>query len=1047
MSVPDLRIRLLGPLEVLDGEDRVALPPSRKTRALLTYLVATERPHARSALCDLFWQNVHDPRAGLRWALSKLRSALTVGGMEPIGSARDQVEFKSNTAEVDLLTVRALVPGDPNEASTEALKEAGRAFRGEFVEGLELPRCHEYEAWCLGVREGLRRLHVSIHHTLSRRLRSDPEAAIHHAYARLAVDPYSEEAYITAMEILADAGRADRGLELYDRCRSMLSRRLRAPPSEALEVARRRLRSDSPPQAQPRPKGGSVGGTDAVARALAALPEPEHLPHPRKEEPPLVGRTVELQALSSILRRSAADGTGRAVLVTGEPGIGKTRLLREVAARVRASGGWVLSGPVFESEEVRSYGPWIDLLRKVPSVAIDPEVRGSLSGLLGELGRDPDPGGPTERVQLFDAAAHLLRRLAEARAPALVILDDAQWLDSSSTALLHYLVRTLKDTPLVFTLASQEAEIRRGSAMARMLRSLKEGDHLDRIDLRPLGAEDTEALVRALDTSLDSSWVFAVSEGNPFFALALAASLREGVQRTPGTVRDELHDRLARLDAGARSLLPWAAALGRAFDVPTLVRVVERPAHDVVSAMHELERRGIVRAIGADRFDFVHSLLRQAAYDRPSKPVRRQIHRSIANALDGLERGQGRMPGALAHHAELGGLPAVAAAAYAEAAQDSLWVFAFDEAAILVERGLAQAGQLSGESRIALEMDLLRIYCFRSMQERRPGDAEDRVRRIVEQAASRSLTSVVARGHACLMELQYQRGAYHHAGESSLLYAEAGRESGPGTAARALSEAAACLLLLDQAPDDARRLAEEASRVVEEHGLEVEAVALARALLHHHHGELPEASRAFQEVARLCRRTQDRWWEIPAITRRLMVALDQGDAEGARTLAVTALDLAERMHDQVEGVFARGLGAIAAVGTEEGVKGEDGESDELRELDDALRELRELDSLWKIAQLQTYAAEIDIRRGRVHPARRRAEEALEAAQALKRPSLVALSLALLARCAAMDGDLEAAARHLDAPEMSRPEHRLSYRARTEIERAREVVAAGISNNH
>jgi DNA-binding SARP family transcriptional activator/tetratricopeptide (TPR) repeat protein/nucleoside-triphosphatase THEP1 len=1041
MGASNLHILLLGPLEVRKGDEPVGLPPSKKARALLAYLVASERPQARSALCDMFWQDVHDPRAGLRWALSKLRAVLDAGDNGPIATAGDRVGFDAGSVRVDLLEVRAQVPGDPGEASTEALREAARTFRGDFVEGLDLPRCHRYEAWCLGVREHLRRLHLSVHATLVERLREEPEVAISHAYTRLTLDPYSEEAYLAAMELLAETGRSDKALELYERCRRMLRRRLKSSPSEALETARRRLMSRPRGVEEKRAEGGLAGKAraDVLARALKGMPDPEHLPRPGEGEPPLVGRSEELESLMGVLERSASGGRGGAVLVTGEPGIGKTRLLREAVGRLGTSGGWVLSGPIFESEEVRPYGPWVDLLRQVPSAALDEEVRRSLRGLLEEPGRAVRSDRPTQRTQLFEAAARILRRVLGARAPGLIVLDDVQWLDSSSTALLHYLARSLGESPLVFALAARDREIRGGSAVARMLRSLEDAGRLERIGLRPLDATDTKALVQAVDMALDPTAVFSTSEGNPFFTLAVATSLREGVSRTPSNVRDELHDRLARLEPGARSLLPWAAALGRAFDLSTLVRVVGRPAAEVVNAMDELERRGIIRAAGTDRLDFAHSLLRQAAYDRPSEPVRRQIHRSIASALDQAEAGEGRMPGAVAHHAELGGLPAVAAAAYAEAAEHSLWVFAFDEAALMVERGLAQVGELSGEARLSLEMDLLRIYTFRSMQDRRPDDVEERVRAITEAAAVGALTGVVARGHACLMELQYQRGAYDRAEESSLLYAEAGRESGPATAARALSETAACLLLLDQAPDDARRLTEEASRVAEEEGLVVEGVALARALLHHHQGQLPEASRAFQKVIELCRRAQDRWWEAPAMTRRIMVALDRGDPREAREQALEAGELAERMNDGTEAAFARGLGAVAIAALHAEGEGEDRASEGWPEVEEALRELRELDSLWKIAQIQSYAVHEELRRGRANTAGERAEEALEAARALKRPSLLALSRALLARCSVLAGEMEEAERHLSSPEVARPDHGLSARARREIAQARHEI--------
>ncbi len=1036
MTPPQLHIRLLGPLEVLDGDARLELPPSKKARALLAYLAVTGRPHARGALCDLFWPEVNDPRAGLRWALSKLRGVVHDGERRPICAGRNQVELAVDAVDVDLHRVQSVVSGDPAAASTEALSEAIRAFRGDFAEGLDVPGCHQYEAWCLGTRERLRNLRLSIHATLAGRLRNDPDEALSHALSRLSLDPFSEEAYIAAMDLLAEAGRVDQGMALYERCRRMLSEDLGVPPSDELRSARRRLRT------QPRPvpttkvaRSTDPDGTDGLAGALAELPSPEHLPAPEDDEPPLVGRTSELTSLVWVIERSLSDEAGGLALVVGEAGIGKTRLLREYVQKVRAAGGWVLSGPVFETEAVRPYGPWADMLRQVPEGAFDRETRSGLSGLLEHTGSKPDPDGPAERAQLFDAVARLLRRVVEARTPGLVVLDDIQWLDTSSIALLHYVTRTLASTPLVLALAARGEEIASGSAVARMLRSLDETDRLVRVLLQRLDASDTETLVHAVDAELDPTQIFATSEGNPLFTLAVASSVREGIHRTPANIEEELRDRLERLEPGARSLLPWAAALGRAFDVPTLVQVVERPTHAIVEAIGSLERSGILRATGADRFDFTHSLLRQAAYGQPSEPVRRQIHRSIAGTLDAADRSGGRMPGAVAHHAELGGLSEVAAGAYVEAAEECLWVFAFDEAATMVERGLSEVATLPDEARIPLEIRLLQLHTFRSMEAGRPEGLEARIRQVTEEARRQGLRQAVARGHACLMELEYQRGAYDEAGRNSLLSAEAGRDGEPATAARTLAETATCLLLLDQAPEEARRLGSEALRLAAEHGEEIDVVALAGALLHHYEGELEKASADFRQVIRLGRRHKDRWWELPAMTRMIMVELDRGEPDHARERARETEKLAEQMDDAVEAAFARGLGAIAGervrIGenlTQDGPGGMDA-------LTAALHDLRELDSLWRIGHVQAYAAEVELQQGHVDAARPRVAEALEVARTLQRPSLLALARALWARCDAMEGDLESAARHLNTPEITQPEHRLARRARVGIEQA------------
>jgi DNA-binding SARP family transcriptional activator/tetratricopeptide (TPR) repeat protein len=1051
MKPQRLEIRLLGPLEVREAGAALDLPPSKQARALLAYLVATGRPHSRSALCDLLWKDVTDPRAGLRWALSKLRAVVDGKESPRILASGNRVGFDLEQAVVDFDRVRSAVSDRPIETPLDALAEAARAFRGDFLEDLDLPNCHEYQTWCLGMRERTRKLHLSILRSLTERLRSeDPDAALRHALMRLRLDPLSEAAYIAAIDVLGELGRVDPGVELYEQCRRMLSEDLGASPTPELIAARRRLRQRGgrsgrdPTAPAPAPESAEQHvrktAPDELPQALAELPPPDGLPEPGPSDPPLVGRAAELAILSGLARRAETDAARTVILITGEPGIGKTRLLRELVREARSVGGWVLSGPVFETEEIRPYGPWIDLIRSLPPIARDEDLGRGLGALLTDPRLKRSDHGLAERAELFEAVARLFGTLLEARAPGLVVLDDVQWLDASSAALLHYVARTLRGSRLLIALAAREEEIEEGSAAARTVRSLKEKELLRRLPLRRLDASETASLVRALDMAADPGRIFAASEGNPLFTLAMTTSFREGATRTPATIEEELWDRLDRLDRGALALLPWAAALGRAFDVPTLAQAVDRPPAEIVQAIDHLERRGIIRATGADRYDFTHSLLRQAAYRRTSEPGRRMIHRSIAQVLDSAARAEQRSPGALAHHAELGGLGELAARSYLEAAEHSLWLFALDEAAAQVTRGFAQLEGLPDEARIPLEMGLLRVLGFRSMRDRRPADLESRVRRTTEQARRCCrLPGVVAVGHAVLMELEYQRGAFSDAARSSLRSAEAGRDSEPDTAIRALAETAACLLLLDQAPEDARRLASEAFALADQHGIEMDVLALARALLHHHDGALEDAARAFQEVIRLGRRARDRWWECPALTRMIMVELDREDAESALTRAREAEELAERFGDETEAAFARGLCGVAAAWPRTDAAPERSEAGTLEAVDDALRELRALDSLWTIGHVQAYAAEVELARGRTEAARERAEEAVRAARTINQPSLQALARSLLAQSAALEGSADRAAQHLEAREVVRPPYVLSHRARRALRRARAVA--------
>src|SRR5438552_12329714 len=129
-----VEIRLFGNLEVLRNGRALPLPASKKTRALLGYLIATNRPHLRTHLCDMFWEGPDDPRAALRWSLSKIRSVLDEPDPPLFSADHDQAAFNMSAASVDLLTVRAATGRDVTAANTEVLKRTTELLRGEFLD-------------------------------------------------------------------------------------------------------------------------------------------------------------------------------------------------------------------------------------------------------------------------------------------------------------------------------------------------------------------------------------------------------------------------------------------------------------------------------------------------------------------------------------------------------------------------------------------------------------------------------------------------------------------------------------------------------------------------------------------------------------------------------------------------------------------------------------------------------------------------------------------------------------------------------------------------
>src|SRR5262245_3779073 len=238
-----VEVRLLGELEVRHGGRVQQLPASKKTRALLGYLVATGRPHLRESLCGLLWDGPDDPRAELRWCLSKIRPLLDAGGGH-LAADRERAGFVAGPVHVDTAGVRELAAAGVETAPIETLRAAAALFRGELLEGLDLPACFRYHEWCVGEREALRGVRTGILGQLVGRLSGaagDLDEALRWARERVRFDPLTEAAHVDVVRILGRLGRTREALAQYDTCRRILESELGARTSPALEEARREL--------------------------------------------------------------------------------------------------------------------------------------------------------------------------------------------------------------------------------------------------------------------------------------------------------------------------------------------------------------------------------------------------------------------------------------------------------------------------------------------------------------------------------------------------------------------------------------------------------------------------------------------------------------------------------------------------------------------------------------------------------------------------------------------------------------------------------------
>src|SRR6266487_4310420 len=337
--------------------------------------------------------------------------------------------------------------------------------------------------------------------------------------------------------------------------------------------------------------------------------------------PVLVGRDAEVAQLRSVLARAAAGQPGT-VLVAGDAGVGKTRLVAEVLGDAGEIGAVALAGGCLDVVEgVLAYAPMVEALRPLARILDPDELERVLGGARGELARlvpELDPQAGTEGAsallapaRLFELLLGMLHRLAE-RAPVLLVVEDLHWADQSTRDLLGFLVRNLR-AGVALVLTCRSDELRPGHPLRPFLAELNRGGRAERLELGRLGRRELAELVAGILGEPPSAGlareILARSEGNPFFAEELLAARREGT-RLPTALRDLLLARVDALPEPAQRVLAAAAVAGSRVD-------------------HEL----LAAATGQDDGELV-PLLREAVDGQLLPAQREPLHAAYARALD-----------------------------------------------------------------------------------------------------------------------------------------------------------------------------------------------------------------------------------------------------------------------------------------------------------------------------------------------------------------------------------------------------------------------------
>ena len=437
----------------------------------------------------------------------------------------------------------------------------------------------------------------------------------------------------------------------------------------------------------------------------------------------LVGRSAELAQLEAVVR-DAVEGRPSLAFVAGESGVGKSRLVGELARRARAEGVRVLSGDCVDlGESELAYAPLVGALRPLvrdgdPAVdALPPALRAGLASILPTLGSGRGDDGQDASLQgrLFEALLELLDRLGE-ETPVLLVIEDLHWADRSTRGFLTFLARTLCTERLAVVATYRSDELHRRHPLRPLLAELERDPATRRLQLEPFTREElSEQLAEILGSPPDAGLVERVhvrSEGNPLFTEEILAAGLDGRGTLPPTLRDALMLRIERLSPDAQELL--RLLVGSAMDHELLSATSTLDPRALRDALRETIASNIVVADEDDRYRFRHALLREVLLDDLLPGERTELHRTLARALEeriaGQETPDAHLAAQVAHHWHHTGDHAAALAATVRAADAAERVNAIGEAATLLERALEFWEQVPEQQRPegVDQIDLLR---------------------------------------------------------------------------------------------------------------------------------------------------------------------------------------------------------------------------------------------------------------------------------------------------------------------------------------------------
>ena len=677
-SPPSFRIYLLGqPRLVFEGEP-YKVPSRPKALALLAYLLLHRScALAREKLAFTLWEDdpEEDARANLRRHLHLLSQALPPAPSQVawILADTDTVQWNPQAnAWVDVDEFKRLAEIGADRAKAVDL------YSGDLLEA-------SYDEWVFAERDRLRNTYLLLLADLviECRGRRDFAHAADYAQRILTNDPWREDTLRQLMSVRYESGDRAGALAAFQQ----FERRLRDEMGVDTMAETSALR-DIILRNEPLPAVAPTSSLSAVSAFGTRLL-------------PFVGREAEMDQLRAAWSR-AARGHGNVVLVSGEAGIGKSRLVSEFALMAEAQGARVMTGATAYpesrpyqaiAEAFRGVSPLLASLR-VQRVWLSalaqavPELRARIS----DLPEPPKVEPSRERGRLFEAFSTCLAALSHPR-PLVLILEDMHWAGETSVAALQFMCRMLSTVPVLVIATYRDEEAPRTHPLRSLRRQLQEEHVLTAIAPRSLRREAVAELVDKMSASVHNTpglvdELVRRSAGNPLFLGEFIHGLRDGEDaRTsppPASLKLAIAMRVEKLPEATRALAEVAAVIGQGFNVELARDVAGWSENEVLDALNVLIDRNFVKETGGRSgydYAFSHHLFQSTIYAGVPADVRVRRHRRTARVLQETHQERhGEFAADIARHYDLGNEPQPAAAGYLTAARRAQDVYAYEEA-------------------------------------------------------------------------------------------------------------------------------------------------------------------------------------------------------------------------------------------------------------------------------------------------------------------------------------------------------------------------------